>query len=107
MGWLYHFSRTLRDDRSGAQIKLEFGKSGIYDGNNYLMFIRVDDERCIVLDEVTGREFCEAAERLAIYLGYDKPTFDELTRRVGRRSSTSWPTMLAHQRSRPNETLAA
>jgi hypothetical protein len=52
---------------------VEFGRSSAYGDN--LIYIQVDDGPFIVLDEITGREFCEAAERLAAYLGYDKPAF--------------------------------
>lgn len=70
------FCRTIKDLQAEAKVKLEFGRSSYY-GNN-LIYVQIDDGAFIVLDEITGREFCEAAERLAAYLGYDKPAFDDV-----------------------------
>jgi len=65
------FEEGLKDAaRSGNTIDLEFGRSSYLDGKS-LVYLVIEG-KTLILDEEMGRKFCDAAERLSSYLGYNR-----------------------------------
>jgi hypothetical protein len=65
-----YFDATLKDvGKIREPMKVEFGRSTFHEGVP-LIYLNVNGH-CVLMDEATGREFCQSVAPLANYLGYE------------------------------------
>lgn len=67
MATTMYFDEKVKDLEKDVTLDIELGKSSFY-GDTHL-YIRVDD-KTIIMDGKTEKEFFESIERLGFYLGH-------------------------------------
>lgn len=70
MGTTSYFSENVKDEEDGEERAIEIGTSS-YAGNGPQFYLKFD-EASILLSHKDAKNLCEAADRIAGYLGYRK-----------------------------------